>query len=136
MVHKAMYSMNAENAMQIDIKTQGFSLTGALRRHAERRLRYALSSFDENIQRIVLRLSDINGPRGGLDKRCRLQLALVGLQDLVVVDTQSDLYVAIDRASDRARRTLARRVDRRKTSSNRKEHRLLLDSLELAYPQN
>lgn len=109
--------------MQIDIKTQSFSLTEALHSHARRRLQYALSSFDEHIQRVVVRLSDINGPRGGRDKRCRLQLVLAGLPDVVVEDTQADLYVAIDRASDRAGRTLLRRLDRRKAAVNRNDYR-------------
>jgi putative sigma-54 modulation protein len=64
--------------MQIEIKTREFPLTDALRSHTERRLFYALSRLDEPIQRLVIRLSDINGPRGGVDKYCRLQLVLVG----------------------------------------------------------
>lgn len=120
--------------MQIDTKTRDFPLMDALRSHAERRLRYALSSLGEPIQRVVVRLSDINGPRGGVDKRCRLQLVLAGLPDLVIEDTEADMYVAIDRASDRAGRTLARTMDRRKTGSNRKERRVFEHALERAYP--
>ncbi len=51
--------------MQIDIKASNFPLTNALRRHVEGRLRAALSFYDEHIQRVNVRLSDINGPRGG-----------------------------------------------------------------------
>ena len=101
--------------MRIDIKARDFSLTGALRSHAERRLRVALTCCDDHIQRVVMRLSDINGPRGGADKRCHLQVVLAGLPDVVVEDTEADLYVAIDRATDRAGRTLVRKIDRRKT---------------------
>ena len=91
--------------MQIDIQARNFSLTDALRSHAERRLRFALTCCDDHIQRVVMRLSDINGPRGGADKRCHLQVVLAGLPDVVVEDTEADLYVAIDRATDRAGRT-------------------------------
>ena len=103
--------------MQIDIQARDFSLTGALRSHAERRLHFALSSCDDHIQRIVMRLSDINGPRGGADKRCHLQVVLKGLPDVVIEDTEADLYVAIDRATDRAGRTVVRKIDRRQTLS-------------------
>ena len=119
--------------MQIDIKTQRFSLTDALRSHTRRRLHYALSGIDDQIQRVVVRLSDVNGPRGGRDKRCRLQLVLAGLPDVIVEDTQADLYVAIDRASDRARRTLLRRLERRKAGLNRAGRRLLLGTPEPTY---
>ncbi|MEJ2622023.1 MAG: HPF/RaiA family ribosome-associated protein [Candidatus Thiodiazotropha sp.] len=101
--------------MQIDIQARDFSLTPTLRNHAERRTRFALTCCDDYIQRVVMRLSDINGPRGGADKRCRLQLVLSGLPDVVIEDTEADLYVAIDRATDRAGRTLLRKVDRRNT---------------------
>ncbi|MEN8180163.1 MAG: HPF/RaiA family ribosome-associated protein [Pseudomonadota bacterium] len=53
--------------MKIDIQTRNFSLTDALRSHAERRLRFALTFCDDQIKRVVMRLSDANGPRGGGD---------------------------------------------------------------------
>ena len=102
--------------MQIQIRARDFSLTEALQSHAERRLHFALSSFDEHVQRVVMRLSDINGPRGGADKRCQLQVILNGMPDIIIEDTEADLYVAIRRATDRARRTLARRIDRQQRS--------------------
>ena len=101
--------------MQIDIKARNFSLTEALRSHTERRVLYAMSCCDDRIQRVVVRLSDINGPRGGEDKRCHLQVVLAGLPDVVVEDTEADLYVAIDRAAARAGRTLVRKIDRRQS---------------------
>lgn len=101
--------------MQIDIQTRNFDLTNALRSYAERRLRFALTSADNHVQRIVVRLSDINGPRGGEDKRCHLLVVLAGLPDVVLEDTQADLYFAIDRAADRAGRTVMRKLDRKQT---------------------
>jgi ribosome-associated translation inhibitor RaiA len=101
--------------MQIDIQTRNFELTHALRSHTERRLHFALSSAGNHVQRIIVRLSDINGPRGGEDKRCHLQVVLAGLSDVVVEDTEADLYFAIDRASDRAGRSVMRRINRKQT---------------------
>ncbi len=101
--------------MQIDIQARHFSLTDSLRSHAEHRLRLALTCCNNHIQRIVMRLSDINGPRGGADKHCHLQVVLAGLPDVVIEDTETDLYVAINRATDRAGRTLVRRVSRQQT---------------------
>jgi ribosome-associated translation inhibitor RaiA len=62
-----------------------------------------------------VRLSDINGPHGGADKRCHLQVMLNGLPDVVVEDTEADLYIAIDRATDRAGRTVVRKLNRQQT---------------------
>lgn len=101
--------------MQIDIQARSFTLTDALRSHTEHRLRLALTCCYSHIQRIVIRLSDINGPRGGVDKHCHLQVVLAGLPDVVIEDTEADMYVAINRAIDRAGRTLVRRINRQQT---------------------
>lgn len=101
--------------MRIDIQARDFSLTEALRSHAERRLHFALASCSDQIQRIIMHLSDINGPRGGKDKHCHLQVILDGLPDVVIEDTETDMYVAINRAVDRAGRTVVRKIERRQT---------------------
>ncbi len=108
--------------MQIDIQSRGFSLTDALLEYSEKRLLVSLSYCSEHINRVVIRLSDINGPRGGSDKRCHLQVVMPGLPDIVVEDTESDLYAAIDRAMDRTRRTVARKLDRQQTLLKQSHH--------------
>ncbi|MGE0384133.1 MAG: HPF/RaiA family ribosome-associated protein [Gammaproteobacteria bacterium] len=101
--------------MNIDIRTRGFELTEALRRHAERRVRFALDWAGDYVRTVSLRFSDINGPRGGNDKRCQLQIALPRMRAVVIEDTAADLYLAIDHAVDRASRTLRRRLSRHRT---------------------
>lgn len=107
--------------MQIDIQALNFPLTQALRDYVIRRLGFSLSSRDDHILRVMVRLSDINGPRGGEDKCCHIQVVLPQLTDVVIEDTEADMYTAIDRAADRAGRTVGRRVarhrDRDRTSS-------------------
>lgn len=98
--------------MQIDIVARSFPLTNAMRGYVKRRLAYSLSVRDSQIKCVVVRLSDTNGPRGGNDKCCRIQVVVPGHADVVVQDTEADLYTAIDRASDRVSRTVARRLDR------------------------
>ena len=100
--------------MQIEIQARDFSLTQALRGYVERRLRFALSARYDQIGRIQVRLSDINGPRGGSDKCCHVNVTLPGHPAVVIEDTESNMYVAIDRAADRASRTVARRLARQR----------------------
>jgi len=98
--------------MQLEIQAQDFQLTEALRAYIERRISFALSSRYEQIQRIVVRLADVNGTSGGVDKRCQIQVKVPRLRDIVIEDTESDPHVAIDRATDRVRRTVTRRLAR------------------------
>ena len=100
--------------MRIEIQALHFSVTEALRNHIKRRLCSSLSSCDKQIQRVDIRLYDINGPRGGADKCCHVRVVLSGLTDVVVEDFDADLYVAIDRAANRAGHTVQRRVTRKR----------------------
>ena len=96
--------------MQIAIQAHGFSLTDALERHVQNRLQFAFSRVSGRVRRILVTLSVINGPRGGVDKRCLLEVRLDGLSSVVVQDIQTDLYTAIDRAAGRAARSVMRRL--------------------------
>lgn len=102
--------------MQIKVLTRHFTLTKALQNYTERRLRFALSSFDDHIRNIIVRLSDINGSRGGAGKRCHIQVVSDGMPDLIIEDTQADLYIAIKNATDCTRRTFQRRIERKQRS--------------------
>ena len=107
--------------MQIDIQTRGFSLTDALHSYSQRRVLGAMAYISGHVNRVFIRLSDINGPRGGADKCCRIQIALAGIPAVVVEDTEVNMYDAIDRAVDRARRTVVRKVDRQLTLHKQRE---------------
>ena len=98
--------------MQIDIQARGFRLTAGLRTQAERRVRFALGSTSGRVRSIVIRLADENGPRGGVDKRCTIRANLPGGPPVIIEQQEADLYVAIDRAADRAARAVSRRLDR------------------------
>jgi putative sigma-54 modulation protein len=103
--------------MRIDINTSGFELTDGLRDHAQKRLEFALDWAKHDVNRVSINLSNINGPRGGRDKRCQIRIPLPGNRDVVLQDTESDLYAAIDLAADRASQTLERRLGRQRDKS-------------------
>ena len=98
--------------MRIDIQGLGFMLTATLLDYTERRLRFALTRTSDRIRRVVVRLGDSNGPRGGEDKFCRMQVYLEHAPTVLIEDTGTDLYAVIDRVAERAGRNVAKRVDR------------------------
>jgi len=98
--------------MQIDIQARGFRLTEGLRTQAERRVRFALGSTSGRLRGVVMRLADENGPRGGVDKRCTIRAHLPGGPPVIIEQQDADLYVAIDRAADRAARAVSRRLEK------------------------
>jgi len=106
--------------VQIDIQTRGFALTKSLAAYVKKRLRSAIGARDQRIMRLQVRLADINGPRGGVDKCCQFHVALAGGPDVIVRDTSADMYSAIDNAAARASRSLGRKLSRLRPS--RKAH--------------
>jgi ribosomal subunit interface protein len=110
------------NQMHIQIHADDFDLTEGLRDHVAKRLAYAMNHGRDIVSRIVVRLSDVNGPRGGVDKRCGIEVRLKGSPTIAIDDTEADLYVAIDRAAERTGRTLDRRIARRHHLATRHAH--------------
>ena len=96
--------------MNIEIRTQHLDLADALQGYVKRRLRFCLSRFRPRLGLITVRLSDINGPRGGVDKCCRIIAEVVPSGSVVLEETDADLYAAIDRAVDRVGRSLTRHL--------------------------
>ncbi len=103
--------------MHIDIQAKGVKLTEALRAQAEGRLRFALGSASGRVRNVIVRLADEDGPRGGVDKRCTIQVNVAGAAPVIIEHQEADLRLAIDRAADRMGRAVSRRL--RKISGGR-----------------
>lgn len=97
--------------MRVNIQASGFELTAALKAYTEKRLTTALGWAGQHTRELHVSLSDINGPRGGCDKRCRILVQMAGGKGVVIEDTEPDLYHAIDRAAERADRAVVRRIE-------------------------
>lgn len=101
--------------MRLDIRGRHFGITAALQTHVTRRIRFALGRFDHSIRCITVRVADVNGPRGGADKRCHLYFDVVG-RPIAIEELDRDLYVAIDRAAERAGRAAERALARQRAA--------------------
>ena len=100
--------------MQIFIQSSSFKLTRSLKHYVEKKIKNSLGRRTDDVKRIYVRLFDINGPHGGIDKRCHLHLTLPNMADVVIQNTQDNLYDAINLASIKAKSTLNRRLSRQK----------------------
>jgi len=79
-----------------------------LRELAVTRLKFVLRRLSSRVPRAKLLLSDINGPRGGVDKRCQLELTTDGTGTVVITSMARDWRSAIDSALARAARVVQR----------------------------
>lgn len=83
------------------------------RSYIGRKLGMKLGKFAASIERVSVRVADVNGPRGGVDQRCRVKVVLSGLPSVVVERRHSNVDAAIDAAlratGESVRRTVGRR---------------------------
>ena len=77
-----------------------------------------LGRFGDQVRRVSIYLADVNGPRGGEDKLCRIVVEVLGHGRVVVEDADHDLTVAIDRAADRVGQAVRRKLDRTRLYAN------------------
>jgi ribosome hibernation promoting factor len=105
------------DSMLLDIWSNQ-EMSDALREYIERKLKLALDRFDHRLDRVQVRLEDVNGPRGGMDKNCRLHVSGRPSWRIHVEGAGTTFYDAVDAATARARRSvgqlLARLAEQRK----------------------
>lgn len=95
-----------------------------LRELTERRVRFVLRRLGWLVPRAEVQMSDVNGPRGGIDKRCQVALKAEGADAVVVSSVAGDWRTALDNALARAARVLMR-VWRQGHDARRLRHRLI-----------
>ncbi len=108
--------------MKLELHVRGGCFAETLQHYAERRFRFALRRFSHHIRRLQIHIEDLNGPRGGVDKQCRILAAVAPSGTLVVEERDARVYEAMDRAADRLRRRVRRDMKRRQVLRRGKGH--------------
>jgi len=109
--------------MNLDTRTIGFALTEALEQRVGDHVEMALAPVAGSVTRVQVWLSDVNGDRGGVDKRCRVVVTLGHHRSAVAEATSEDLYVAIDEATRKVGRAAQRLLTRRQAHERKDAQR-------------
>jgi len=102
--------------MKIEVRGKGVEVTRGLREFVERRARFSLGRRSDQIDRVQVWLEDVNGPKGGDDKRCRVRLGGAGLTGKLVESSSNELGTAVFDALERAARVADRARSRQRQS--------------------
>jgi hypothetical protein len=94
------------------LKDSGVRRPQDLPDHIERRLMFGLSRHAGRIQKIIVFLEDSNGPRGGVDKICRIVVKTRGCGVVITSGMHVNWRLAVDQAAARISRAVARHVVR------------------------
>ena len=81
----------------------------------KRLLKFSLSRFEGTVTRVKLRFFDVNGPKGGIDKRCRIT-AKLRTDGQVVVSGEGEHYIeALGNCLERLVRSIRRKIGKRQS---------------------
>ena len=107
--------------MKLTIRTRHLLLTPEAREEIRDRILLAFGRIRAWIHAIDLTLADINGPRGGADKQCRLRVRGRGMPGIVVEHVGVETLATVALAAERAEQALHRKVGRRALRASRVE---------------
>ena len=82
--------------------------------YIRRKLGSKLGKYATAIERISVRLTDVNGPRGGVDQRCRIKVVLSALPSVVVERRHAEVDAVIDTALRATAEAVRRIVGKRR----------------------
>jgi ribosome-associated translation inhibitor RaiA len=95
------------------VRLIGVDLDADEQAYVRRKLGMKLGKFATSIERISVRVTDMNGPRGGVDQLCNVKVVLSGLPSVVIQRRHTALHAAIDDALRATERAVRRSVGRR-----------------------
>ena len=98
-----------------NIRVAGVRLDDDEREHIRRRLGEKLGKYASSIERVTVRVRDVNGPRGGVDIQCRIKVVLSGLPSVVAEHQAELLQPALTRALASVERAVRRTLQRRRS---------------------
>ena len=104
------FQFNSDN--QIDGDTQ-------MAKQIEEIVRSRLSRVVDRLTRVEVHVGDVNGPRGGDDKRCAIEIRPMGMQPISATDEGGSVEAAAAGAADKVLSALDRQVGKR---TDRKGH--------------
>lgn len=113
--------------MQIIVESRDADAT-PMRELSIARVRFALRRLRVLVPRARVQFSDVNGPRGGVDKRCQVELKTDSAGTVVIASLARDWRTALDRSLSRATRVLTRSLQRSQKPARGRSARLTLDT--------
>jgi len=98
--------------MHIEINFGNFPSSEALTEQVNAEVEKQLRRHAERLTRVEVHLQDLNGPKGGVDKRCLMEARPRGLDPIAVDHEGGDFYLCVREAAGKLDRALRRRFEK------------------------
>jgi hypothetical protein len=96
--------------MKLHLAAHGIELSADLHDYVKRRAHFSLGRFAGRIRSLSIRLADINGPRGAIDKLCDIRVDVGLRQPVMIRERQASIHAAVAFAVERAERAVQRQL--------------------------
>jgi len=96
------------------IRVLGTYLSKNERNEFRKQLGWKLGKLGRAVERVTLRVTDVNGPRGGMDQVCRIKVVLNKLPSVLVEAQNDSVDLAFRNALSRTERAVRRSLQRRR----------------------
>ena len=100
--------------MKIDIQAKQLKLGQTFKQNVKVKIRRLFQHNSEDVNRINITIADINGPKGGEDKVCKVNVSVGGGQNILVTAREASAYKAVTQAIKKASATLSRQRQKAK----------------------
>jgi len=111
-----------ERAISVHIRIHEIELLDGVRAYVNRTLQTSLRRFAGRVRKVRITLQDVNGPRGGVDKACRIQAQLFPSRRWVMHEVRdANAFAAIAVALQRVKHTVRKAFERRSAWRERRE---------------
>ena len=98
--------------MRLKVYGRRIRLTDALHNYVIGHIGSALDRVADNVEEIVVRISELNGPRGSARKHCQVFVILTAGESFILESRDTDAYRAIDHTACRLKRIVNDSVKR------------------------
>jgi ribosome-associated translation inhibitor RaiA len=106
--------------MKVVIQSPQTSLKDSTTEYIERRAAFAFSRMAPFVNAVNITLNEMNAAVAGKDKECKVSIQRKGESEIIVVERQANMRLAIDRALFRASYNLQRRIKRQQAIAMKK----------------
>lgn len=105
--------------LRIKIQHSGTEIPTNISVQVKAALLHALDRFPHVVREVEMSLRDLNGPKGGIDKQCTLQVRLYPRGLAVVKSSGTSFIEAVHIACDKIQQIVAKRIGRAKGGEGR-----------------
>lgn len=106
--------------MDIIIENRNLELAETVKNQVRSRSKNMFSHAQHLVTRLSMYLADVNGPKGGKDKQCKVVVKCKNIPPIIVSERQSSLNKAINNALHRAEYRVKERAKKHKLNKSKK----------------